>query len=269
MSEELHDAHPERLHQIVQEGKKLTETTTVEPSLADKLDAFETAWHQQARELLGKIPDWVPLIKPYLEAKMLLEGEASAALFRGRDVQKGEQIETWKERIQRFAELEIKALLHNGEAAIDAVLLFGTFGTGTVVAEGGELAMKAAIKEAAKKGGLKALKEVIQELSNPEGGEIKFLSIMGKAVEGALPFIEDEKARSGAEQVVRLFSILTANDDTLQAMENFLKGNESWQQMKESFAQAGGNSLSMKDILAKISGLSIDEITNDEHATTV
>lgn len=177
------------------------------------------------------VPDWVPVVAPYLKAKKA-EWEAMATLH-GSNLSTGEKIETLPEGLQLFVEKFFSGFFNEGRTVMDLLLILGTGGSGNV-ALGVEKVAAQKIAGSAGKITLESMSAKIAQLA--AGGEGAALDLIPGFFKGlAEKLAKHPKAAETLLEAADVYSALQKIPGVKALMEQMLAKQEWWQKLSGEF----------------------------------
>ncbi len=195
------------------------------------------------------IPDWVPVVAPYLKAKKA-EWAAMGALH-GSDLATGEKIKSTPEALQVFVKKFFDGFLQEGRAVLDLLLIFGTGGSANLAA-GAEKAAAQKVGESAGKITLESLGAKMAKLA--VGGESAAIDMMPDLFKGLAQKLakHPESARYLLE-TADVYEAVLRIPGVKALMEKTLAEQKWWKELKAELQSSSGRAVNAGRIFNSMS----------------
>lgn len=227
------------------------EAATVEaPQTHEKIDLAQV--EQDLFDFFSKaadaIPDWVPVVAPYLKAKKS-EWAAMAALH-GSNLATGEKIKNTPEALQVFVKKFFDGFLHEGRTVLDLLLIFGTGGSGNL-AVGAEQVAAQKLGESAGKITLEGLGTKIAKLA--AGGESAAIDMVPDLFKGlAQKLAKHPESAQYLLETADVYEAVQKIPGVKALMEKILSEQKWWQKLNGEFKSSEGRANYGKEIFAAV-----------------
>lgn len=202
-------------------------------------------------KISDSIPDWVPVVAPYLKAKKA-EWEAAGSLH-GIDLATGERIENKPEALKLFIEKTLSGLWHEGKTVVDLLLIFGTGGSGNVVMGAEKIAAEKMAGSAAQSVTVEKLGLQIAKLA--KGGEGAALDLLPGFFKGLAEKLANHPEQAGhLLEMARVFEKIQTIPGARKLMETALSQQKWWKELKAELQSSNGRVANAQRIVDAMNG---------------
>jgi hypothetical protein len=196
-------------------------------------------------KISGSIPDWVPVVAPFLKAKK--EQWSASAAARGKNLATGEKIADKSEALKLFVEKTLSGLWQEGRTVIDLLLIFGTGGSGNLAVGAEKIAAKQVGKMT-----LESLSAQIAKLA--AGGEGAAFDLLPGFFKGLASKLAKHPEQAGhLLEMAKVFEKIQKIPGARPFMESMLAKQEWWQKLKTELQSSQGRADHGKAIFSSVS----------------
>ncbi len=233
----------ERLQRLAESNKEVPHVPGLKEWYAKHYDSWKKNADRYEAVFNNKLVKLIPII-PGLARAGLEQGKAGIALATGINPETGQPFESLQQQVTEAAKHYGKCVLNNGEAALDALIIFATAGTGEVAEIAAKQAAEEGVEQVAKQASQGVLREQLAKIFGKDG-EVELVKSLAK---GAKKIAEGTELESHASDVHRIIEAAANHPPTKKLLKEAIRqtpglneylkrGQQQWTQT-ESFRQA-------------------------------
>lgn len=230
-------AHEIRVNAAAAEAPQTHEKIDLAQVEQDLFDFFS--------KISESIPDWVPVVAPFLKAKK--EQWSASAALRNKNLATGEKIANKSEALKLFLEKTLSGLWQEGRTVVDLLLIFGTGGSGNL-AVGAE-------KIAAEQAGKITLESLGQQIAKlAAGGEGAAFDLLPGFFKGLAGKLANHPEQAGhLLEMARVFENIQKIPGARPLMESILAKQKWWKELKAELQSSSGRAVNAGRIFNSMS----------------